>query len=95
MTNAQQVDDSVSIAYTGHHPPGFTLTRYTDGVILIVADDGVVLDAGSGRILRKELGAISAGPYVVVADLRGSLLSITKPGRSSPTTRADEYWQRR
>ncbi len=58
------------MVYTGHHPPGVTLTRYADGVIHLVADGGLLLEVEAARELRRQLVAVAAGPYVVVSDLR-------------------------
>lgn len=62
---------SPAITYTGHHPPGLTLTRYADGVILAVPDDGLLLDFVAAREMRRQMAAVAGGPYVVVSDLRG------------------------
>jgi hypothetical protein len=65
------VDSQVAVLYTGHHPPGITLTTYVDGVVLAVVDDGLLLDKSASLEFRRQLVAVAKGPFVVVGDLRG------------------------
>ncbi|HAX81552.1 MAG TPA: hypothetical protein DCY40_03155 [Actinobacteria bacterium] len=65
------MEEAPPVLYTGHHPPGMTLTRFGDGVIYMVADDGLVLDEKAARELRVQLATVTRRPYVVVSDLRG------------------------
>jgi hypothetical protein len=65
------MDEAFPMLYTGHHPPGMTLTRFRDGVIYLVADAGLVLDKRAARELRRQLATVTRRPYVVVSDLRG------------------------
>lgn len=69
--NLGAVDEPLSVLHTGHHPPGVQLTRFSDRVILVVADEGLVLDGKTGRELRDQISMVIRGPYVVVSDLRG------------------------
>ena len=65
------MESQVAVLYTGHHPPGVTLTSYADGVLHAVVDDGLLLDESAAREFRRQLRAVAKGPFVVVGDLRG------------------------
>lgn len=65
------MESPVAVLYTGHHPPGVTLTVYADGVVYAVADEGLLLDEAAAREWRRQLKAVAKGPFVIVGDLRG------------------------
>jgi hypothetical protein len=65
------VETNIRVVYSEHHPPGMSLTLFSDSVVHVVVDDGVVLDARAARELRTQIALVWHGPYVIVSDLRG------------------------
>ena len=58
------------VVKSDHIDPGVSLQLYSDRVLHMVIDDGVVLDLESVRTARQRIAGFVNGPYIGVGDLR-------------------------